>query len=403
MNADIQRIRALAKQWAQLANGNAMKEKIDAWTKLHDLRPVRPVCIIETELMSDFVTQTELKCEDPALRGVEQRLLHGIKHATLFDDDYVLNRAYKTDFVLRCENYDYGVGLTYRTLENHAVVANHPIEKPSDLRKLKKRTFSVDIEASRSQKNFLEDLFDGIIPVQLQLSDFNLPQISKYVFDLIGMENLYFWMIDEPNAIREIVGYIKDDYIEKMRALEKSGFLTLNNENQYAGSGSLGYISDIKRSADARVRLQDMWVWIESQETETISPDMFEEFFLPALKEIADLFRYTYYGCCEHLHDRFDRIEQYIRNIRCVSVSPWSDKKIMGKLLKNNYVFSAKLTPQFISQAIPDERSQDKELADIFDALQDKKLVEYIYRDVYEYRNDPEKFRRWIAKVKKLY
>ena len=403
MNREIKRIRDLALKWKVLSEANFMQEKRQAWTNLHDLNPTRPVCIIETELMSDFISEEELECSTPVLRDIERRLLHGIKHTTLFDDDYILNKAYKLDYNIAYENYDYGVGLSYRQLENHAVLPNHPIRLVSDLTKLKKRTFRIDYDASVKQKKFVEELFDGIIPVQLQLSDFNLPQISKYVFDLIGMENMYFWMIDEPEAMHQIIDYVKQDYIDKMINFENSGLLTLNNENQYSGSGSLGYISNIKQTQGAQVHLKDMWVWMESQETETISPEMFEEFFLPAMQEIAGLFHYTYYGCCEHLHDRFETIEKYIHNIRCVSVSPWSDKKIMGSLLQNKYVFSAKLTPQFISQDLPDEEAQENELRSIYDSLQNKKLVEYIYRDVYEYKNDPQKFNRWIKLVKSFW
>lgn len=403
MKTEIQRIQELALTWKQLSESSANQEKQKAWTTLHDLKPYRPVCILETELMSDFISQQELSCPDPFLRAVEKKLLHGIKHVTLFDDDYILKKEYKCDYIVETQNYDYGVGLSYRYLDNNAVMPNHPIKTVSDLKKLKKRSFRIDYESSLKQKAFLENLFDGILPVQLQLSDFNLPQISKYVFDLIGMENMYYWMIDEPQAMRDVIEYVKEDYIDKMKGFEKSGLLTLNNENQYSGSGSLAYISDLKQSKGKQTLLKDMWVWIESQETETISPDMFEDFFLPALKEVADLFHYTYYGCCEHLHDRFETIEKYIHNIRCVSVSPWSDKQIMGKLLGKKYVFSAKLTPQFISQDEPDEQAQEKELQCIYDSLQNKKQVEYIYRDVYEYKNNPDKFKRWIEKVRQLF
>ena len=403
MKTDIRRIQELALIWRELSESPANQEKKNAWTDLHDLKPYRPVCIIETELMSDFISPQELKCQDPTLRAIEKKLLHGIKHVTLLDDDYVLKKEYKSDYILETQNYDYGVGLSYQYLDNNAVMPNHPIQTVSDLKKLKKRSFRIDYESSLKQKEFLDKLFDGIIPVQLQLSDFNLPQISKYVFDLIGMENMYYWMIDEPQAMRDVIEYVKEDYIDKMKGFEASAHLTLNNENQYSGSGSLGYISDLKQSPGKQVLLKDLWVWIESQETETISPEMFEEFFLPALQEIAGLFHYTYYGCCEHLHDRFQTIEKYIRNIRCVSVSPWSNKDQMGKLLGEKYVFSAKLTPQFISQDSPDEQAQENELQCIYDALQNKKQVEYIYRDVYEYKNDPDKFKRWIKKVKQLF
>ena len=60
---------------------------------------------------------------------------------------------------------------------------------------------------------------------------------------------------------------------------------------------------------------------------------MFEEFFLPYIAEVTRPFGLTYYGCCEAVHDRFDRIQKAIPNLRAVSVSGWSDLFRMGELL----------------------------------------------------------------------
>lgn len=353
--------------------------------------------------MPDFVTEEELLCEDAFLRETERKMLYGIKHVTLIEDDYVLSRYYKQSYVVHSENADFGVGLQYEYRENQAVMPNHPIQDIDGLKKLKKRTFEVDRQASLRQKEFFDELFDGIIPVRMQLSDCNLPQLSRYAFDLIGMENMYFWMLDEPNAMHALVEYLKNDYIDRMKGYEKSGVLTLNNENEYAGSGSYGYISGIKQTEGKKVFLKDMWVWLESQETDTVSPEMFSEFFLTAMSEIAELFHYTYYGCCEHLHDRFHLIEKKIKNIRCVSVSPWSDKEMMGELIGKKYVYSAKASPQFISGERADTAAQKIELSSIYRSLQDKKLVEYIYRDVYRYHGDAKKFNNWVSLVKNMY
>lgn len=400
MNKDITVLRELSRDWSLLAGTNIMKEREAVWTRLHDLNPIRPAIIIETELMSDFISDSELKCEDLYYRQIERRLREGIKHVTLFDDDYILTNEFKIDYFTQIENSDYGVGLNY-TINNstHAVISNHPINSVSDIKNLKTRDFKIDYENSNTNKKNFDEIFDGNLNVILQPSAYYLPQLSKFVFDLIGMDNMYFWLVDEPEAMAEMIEFIKNDFIRKVKMYENEGVLVLNNRNDIAGSGSYGCTTALSKPLDGKVKLKDLWVWMESQETTTISPDMFEEVFLPSMGEMAKLFGMTYYGCCEQLHDRFPAIETEIKNIRSVSVSPWSDHKIMGDLLKDKYVFSKKLTPQYISMDLPDVKAQENEIVMTLNCVKNN-LVEFVYRDVYEYKNDPAKFQNWVKLVR---
>ena len=398
MNADVKIIRGLAKEWSALASQSIMSERAALWTALHDLKPVRPPVIIETELMGDFITAAELKCCNPDLRAVEYNLRHGIKHVNLFGDDYILANSYPVQYSLIYENGDYGVSLQYITNPaTRAITTNHPVKELSDVKKIKRKKVRVDVEASNARKKTLDELFDGALPVVFSSGYYNLPGLTKYLYDLIGMDNIYEWLIDEPNAIADIINLLKDDYTAYVKYLEHNNLLTPNNKNQMAGSGSYGYVSGLYSSGS--VKLKNQWVWLESQESATISPAMFTEAFLPAMSEIAKLYGLVYYGCCEQLHDRFAYIEKAIPNIRSVSVSPWSDAEKMSGLLKNKYVFSKKLSPQFISDDVPNIKAQEKEITDTLKAAGGSPL-EFIYRDVYEYKNNPKKFQDWIAVVK---
>ncbi len=57
-----------------------------------------------------------------------------------------------------------------------------------------------------------------------------------------------------------------------------------------------------------------------------ISPRMFSQFFLPTMAEVSRQFGLIYYGCCEPVHDRWEKIIAAIPNVRAVSVSPWCDR-----------------------------------------------------------------------------
>ena len=90
----------------------------------------------------------------------------------------------------------------------------------------------------------------------------------------------------------------------------KKGLCSQNTDTWMPCPGSYGFVSDLpERTATAgRCALQDCWCWTDSQESAPISPAMFEEFFLPYIAEVTRPFGLTYYGCCEAVHDRFERI-----------------------------------------------------------------------------------------------
>ena len=300
-----ERLQKLAYRWRELAESPMMDERRKAWTALHDLKPIRPVCILETELMPDFIAAEELSCDTPETRTLEASLLHGIKHVEYLDDDYVLEPFVTADLVLCSEPYDYGTGLRYtKNPDTHAVVANHPINRPEDAEAIQKRVHTYDREKSQYNVAALRELIGKDLPVIPQYSSYVLPQISKYVFDLIGMDNMCYWAIDYPEVIVKLADYIADDFLDRYKLMERESLLRVNNKNSYSDSGSFGYVSDLKEVNPTT--LSNMWIWMESQETETLSPDMFEELFLPAMGRVASEFGLTYYGCCEHLHDRMD-------------------------------------------------------------------------------------------------
>ena len=61
---------------------------------------------------------------------------------------------------------------------------------------------------------------------------------------------------------------------------------------------------------------------------------------IPLAKRCA----FTYYGCCEPLHDRIDKLKQY-PNLRKVGCSPWADVEKTAEALGGNYVLSRKPNP----------------------------------------------------------
>ena len=172
---------------------------------------------------------------------------------------------------------------------------------------------------------------------------------------------------------------------------------TLNNENDYIGSGSMGYANDLPRDggrSDGSVRERDLWVLLESQETVGVAPEMFEAFVFPYQLEIAKHFGKTYYGCCEPVNNRWHVLRR-IPNLARVSVSPWADQGFLAEALGRDYVFSRKPNPSLISTDRFDEDAIRADLRETLDVARGNRL-EIIMKDVHTLNNQPERLARWV-------
>ncbi len=117
----------------------------------------------------------------------------------------------------------------------------------------------------------------------------------------------------------------------------KEHILELNNENNFVGSGSYGLtneLTDERCYKSVHVTIRDPRGNINSQESVGISPSMFGEFVFPYYSELAKEFGLTYHGCCEPVHDIW---EKYIRKLSGsweVSISACSNKEYAGNALR---------------------------------------------------------------------
>ncbi len=154
--------------------------------------------------------------------------------------------------------------------------------------------------------------------------------------------------------------------------------------------------------SDQPVTLKNLWGWAESQEAESISPEMYNEFVLPYLAKLSERFGLVYYGCCERVDDRLEAIIEAIPNLRSVSVSGWSDLQKTADMLGPNYVYSRKPVPAHISGASPNWDLLEKDMKDTYAATKDSN-IEILYRDVYTINGDRQRLRRWVDMTKSIF
>lgn len=412
-------LRALATRWMAHAADPIMAERRRQWRAIKDLRMEKPMILMETCMLPDYIGKDELMCRDPYLRNIEKSLFEIVRHADEIGDDIVVDPYFRIPWEI--EVGDYGLPIE----AYHAIGADgrdlgysfdFSLRTPADADKLHLRENRLDRSLSHRRRDLLQDIFGDILPIRMGGYDPFDPDagyrpwlgnlfggLTMNLFKLIGNDRLLYWVYDEPETIRKIMQVIHDDRVAHFAWLEREGLLYCNTDTWMPCPGSYGFVSDLPApSADGEAaRRADCWVWVESQESEPISPRMFNEFFLPYIAAIARPFWLAYWGCCERIDDRFQYIEKAIPNLRAVSVSGWSNPFKMAELLGKKYVFSRKPTPAYVSGANPDWERARKDIGDTLVAARDCNL-EICFRDIYTINGDRPRLAQWVQMVRAL-
>lgn len=412
-------LRGLAARWMEHAANPVMAERRLLWRAVKDLKMERPVILVETCMLSDYIGQDELVCRDPYLRNIEKSLYEIVRHADEIGDDIVVDPYFRIPWEI--EVGDYGLPIeAYHAVSTDGSDLGYSfdfsLKIPADAGKLHLRDRRVDRPLSHQRHDLLQEIFGDILPVRMGGYDPFDPDpgyrpwlgnlyggLTMNLFKLIGNGRLLYWVYDEPETIHKIMKVIHEDRVEHFAYLEREGLLYCNTDTWMPCPGSYGFVSDLpETSADGEpARLADCWVWVESQESEPISPKMFNDFFLPYIADVTQPFGLAYWGCCERIDDRFPYIEKAVPNLRAVSVSGWSNPWRMAEMLGKKYVFSRKPTPAYVSGANPDWEQAEKDMRDTLTAARDCNL-EICFRDIYTVNGDRPRLAKWVQMTRAM-
>ncbi len=401
---DLSILRSLGEKIARIAEHPVMDERRSSWKAEKALRGVRPMILAESGgVIDEVVPLSSLQCEGEWARGIERWLRDRIFHAESVGDDYVVEpRVYYGGVVT---SSDFGVQTVYHKPETDGVLGSHvwdaPLKKlPEDIEKLHFREHVFDAEATLESKTTLESVFAGILAVENKSSYWWTLGLTNPAVGLYGLQELLMAFYDCPDGLHALMAFLRDDHLQTVDWLESNGLLTVNNEDDYIGSGSIGYTdllpqSDYQPGSPARTR--DMWVLSESQETVGVSPELFEEFIFPYQLPVAEKFGLSYYGCCEPIDSRWEVVKR-LPNLRCVSISPWSDQTKMAANLGKDHVFCRKPNPALISTAWNEDtiRRDIRETLEITRGLN----VEFAMKDVHTLCGEPWRLGRWVEIVR---
>ena len=393
---DIETLRSLASEVAEIAERPNMVEKAKLWTAHNDLKTMQPLVFIDPENgWNEIITAKTLKCQDPLARVWEMALRKQIFWANDMKDDKVIEPYMDVPYSYS----DTGWGVTLGKIggENGgSYIVKKAIEDyEEDFQKLHYPEYIIDYKESDMVMTLAESVFEDILKVRGKNTWWwTLGMCWDYV-NLRGMEDFMCDFISEPEWVYRMMELLCTGELRMLDNLEESGLLALNTAGTYVGSGGFGFTDELPGNDFAgRATTRQMWGFCDSQETVAVNPEMYGEFILPYHKRILERFALNCYGCCEGYDSRWQYVKQ-LPNLRRISVSPWADWSTVPELLGGNYIASVKPKPTPL--AMP---NMDEEVVrhDCRRAAEETKggICEFIMKDNNTLGGNPRNATRWV-------
>ena len=399
---DIEILRRLAGEVAQIASLPVHKEKAKLWTKLNDLQSERPMVWINEICWNEMNVDDELtlKCERPWARDQEDQLRKTIyqwKHlpADMIVSDHLVCplAVHSTDFGI-IEDVD-----IVKTDETSDIVSRHfkpMIKAPEDIEQIKLPKITHNKQATEFNYQGMCEVYDGIMPVKKQGKTHIWFTPWDYLIRWWGIQEAMMDLIMRPDMVHAAVEKMVNAWMTELDQFEEMNLLSLDSNNTRVGSGGYGYVSDLPGdNFDAgHVRAKNMWGCSNAQIFSEVSPEMHWDFAVKHDMRWLERFGLTYYGCCEQLDKKIDILRK-IPNLRKISFSPWCNIESVIKQVGDDFVISQKPSPAIFADA---EFQPDRARADIRNVLEKAEglcHIEFIMKDISTVRYEPQRLWQW--------
>ena len=342
---------ALGRKKAEYANSERTRRSIKKWYDVNDKKMTMPPVFLK-ELPWHEIEDNDLilRCEDPFLKQVELELRRELYLYEHFKSDNVVSTAVECPIVFS----DSGFGIEEKSdiiqMDSKSDIVSRSfhvqIETEEDVEKIREPVIELDIAETERRYECLSNIFDGVIDVVKT-------GVKGYWFTpwdnlirLVGIENLYFDLIDRPDFINMLVKRFVDVSIVRLERYKELGLWASNNNETSVGSGGAGFCHDLvpAPTPNCNVETEQIWGCGNAQIFSEVSPEMHWEFSLQHEVRWLSHFGLNYYGCCEQLHHKFDILER-IPHLRKISMSPWADLSVAAERAEKRYVLSVKPNP----------------------------------------------------------
>jgi hypothetical protein len=393
-------LRTLGQKVKGLSELPVQRRRRERWAAHHALKPTKPLLFIDPELAwYEILPAHTLRCTGNLARIWEYRLRKEIFWQEEIQDDRVCRPVLPVQHVYQ----ETGFGLEKDLVgggDTGAYSINSVLKDYDDLPKLSFRSMEIDQAKTDRLLAVAHDVFDGVLEARIENAWWFSFGLTMDAIFLRGFENFLLDMYDHPEGLHALMGFLRDEAMNRLDFLEKNRLLSLNNNGEFMGTGGYGWCDELPGEPfdPSRVTPRNMWGYAESQETVSASPDAFGEFVLPYQLPLLSRFGLNAYGCCEPLDTRLDLLKQNIPRLRKITVSPWSDARMMAREIGGNYVYCWKMNPTCIAADRIDEDGIRAQAREVFTIVREYGCpTEALMRDVRTLAGKKENAVRWVA------
>jgi hypothetical protein len=407
---DKQILQDLGKRIAEVGTLPIQQQRIEMWSQLNQLNIVKPMIWINEICWNEMAVDNELDLltSSEFCKRIESELrqtLYLWEHLQL---DMVVEPIVYSPIVV----HNTGIGLVIKEdivkVDEDNVVVSHryhnQLKNEDSIEKISMPKIFYDKNATNENYHAYCDIFNGVLAVEQRGAPGFWFAPWDDLITLMGAEEALTQLALQPNFIHKAIDRIVTEYLHVLDQYEEQSLLALNNKNVRIGSGAYGYTSELPKSDydPEHIRAIDMWGAAAAQIFSEVSPEMHEEFAISYERKWLERFGQTYYGCCEPLAKKVDKLKN-IRNLRKISVSPWNNLEEMAEKIGSDFVFSLKPNPSIFAgelwnlQAARDELDKALKIARRY-----KCQVEIIMKDISTVHYEPQRLWDWAKMASEI-
>ena len=340
-------IRELAKRYMEFAGSEKQKKMFKRFRDSNDLKIVRPPVILDEIPWYQLNMDDELTCicEGEKERGVELQLRKALFYVKHFKADNFYEPFIR--IARTVENSGIGVSVrdsNQRRTDDFNIIVSHEYEDvladEESLNLIHDPVYTLRPDKDAENVEYFTDLLGDTMPVKLfGYADFYFPPWD-YISSLRGVEPIMLDMYSRPEHIHAIMKKFTSIANARIDFYEKNLTADPTMPSVHCTPASI--------SGMAEDGMKATWFRGMAQTLGMVSPKMFKEFEIDYIKPIAERFAYTYYGCCEALHDRIDILKS-ISNLRKIGCSPWANVEQCAEQIGKDYVLARKPNPSHVA------------------------------------------------------
>ena len=397
-------LRKLAWDYLKIARSDKNAENIKLHRAVNDLKPIRPVVLIDELPWSEMNIDDELtlQCTDPYLRGIEWFFRSNIYKHRHMPADMIVMPYVPVQKIIQSSGIGLAVEEEILATDSHNGIVSHRyadiLQTEEDLEKLHNPVITYDQKNTLKHFQMVGEILGDILPVKLKgVEAFYIgpwDDIARYR----GVTNLLLDLADRPEFMHRTVSRLTDI---KLSELEQYEALDLFDSDPFSLHCTPIHASDLpgKDFAGGRLTRKNVWGRGYAQIFASVSKDMHEEFDIDYMIKSVGQCGLVYYGCCEPLDKKISIVEK-IPHLRKISVTPWADVNVAAEAIGQKYVLSVKPTPASVAVPVLDKAGLQKEIGTILDAARRNNCsCDIVLKDISSCHQRPENIFEWEKTV----